>query len=652
MNDQQQSRADALTTTKLPDGSGFAVASLPLPQDHWLYASRCAEWDSERDTSADTPHPILTHAQRDAVVAAVRYAIRGATMCGQEMDFDPDALVLNAVYALCGPFSPLAEDSAASPAEQPAAAPIVERIIDAAVDCIRHDVAPDWQRAALRNAVNAILAAPPAESAVPPTRCYQCGGCGDNDVAPAHCVRCNGSGVEPHPVEQPVTAPIDEPTIPAELNHDTAKLVRRFARALANKLLAAQRKYGYSDNWMRDGWADECRAELMRHIHKGDPRDVAAYCAFLWHHNESTAPAPADERAAFEAWRDKRAFNLPSYGGLAEAYAWDAWQARASSPNAAGADYEEVLADHRRLVRELDVLLNGEEGAAKQASLCDIVAQVRREKAKQKHPAQAAEPVAWYVTWPGDPKETWCSVFVNERDALQSASNHEGAEVTALYAAPSAGISEIEPPQCGGNKGRLPALARTREGWNLYKLGYSRGIKKGRDDAAPPAPASAPVWMTDEQRSTLESLALTSTPYEQEVLRSILATHPGQSEPRRSENPTGIGYDTPPEELERILAQGETRAEVTVDQPSLANPLTPYGMLVRALRIVAQTSLHDMGQALLLSPSKLSAMEFGREPVTPEIVREIGTYFESLGIHNMRPALQFAIDAATTGDQS
>ncbi len=42
-------------------------------------------------------------------------------------------------------------------------------------------------------------------------------------------------------------------------------------------------------------------------------------------------------------------------------------------------DYEEVLASHRRLVRELDVLLNGEDGAAKQASLCDIVGQVKRE---------------------------------------------------------------------------------------------------------------------------------------------------------------------------------------------------------------------------------------------------------------------------------
>ncbi|MCA8502207.1 hypothetical protein LGN13_10925 [Burkholderia multivorans] len=140
------------------------------------------------------------------------------------------------------------------------------------------------------------------------------------------------------PVEQHEAAPIHEPTIPDELHPDTAKLVRRFARALANKLLAAQRKYGYSDNWMRDGWADECRAELMRHIHKGDPRDVAAYCAFLWHHNESTAPAPADERAAF----DHEVGNVLA-DAAARGIAWMAFKAgaayaRASSPNAAGAE--------------------------------------------------------------------------------------------------------------------------------------------------------------------------------------------------------------------------------------------------------------------------------------------------------------------------
>jgi hypothetical protein len=42
---------------------------------------------------------------RESVVAAVRYAVRGATMRGKEMDFDPDALVQNAVYALCGPYT-------------------------------------------------------------------------------------------------------------------------------------------------------------------------------------------------------------------------------------------------------------------------------------------------------------------------------------------------------------------------------------------------------------------------------------------------------------------------------------------------------------------------------------------------------------------
>ncbi|WP_261532754.1 hypothetical protein, partial [Burkholderia multivorans] len=53
------------------------------------------------------------------------------------------------------------------------------------------------------------------QPAAAPTRCYQCGGCGDNDVAPGHCVRCNGSGIEPHPVEQPAAAPLTMTLNPA-----------------------------------------------------------------------------------------------------------------------------------------------------------------------------------------------------------------------------------------------------------------------------------------------------------------------------------------------------------------------------------------------------------------------------------------------------
>ena len=36
------------------------------------------------------------------------------------------------------------------------------------------------------------------------------------------------------------------------------------------------------------------------------------------------------------------------------------------------ADYEKILADKRRLTRELDIALHGA-GAAKQASLCDLI---------------------------------------------------------------------------------------------------------------------------------------------------------------------------------------------------------------------------------------------------------------------------------------
>lgn len=92
-----------------------------------------------------------------------------------------------------------------------------------------------------------------------------------------------------------------EPPQGDELHPATRGLVSRFAAAMADKLLAAQRKYGYSDDWMRDDWIDECRAKLLEHVAKGDPRDVANYCAFLWHHGASTA---ADTPRSGDAPRD------------------------------------------------------------------------------------------------------------------------------------------------------------------------------------------------------------------------------------------------------------------------------------------------------------------------------------------------------------
>jgi len=45
-------------------------------------------------------------------------------------------------------------------------------------------------------------------------------------------------------------------------------------------------------------------------------------------------------------------------------------------------DLQEVIDDYRRLTRELDIAMHGEEGAAKQASLCDLIEPAKRLREK------------------------------------------------------------------------------------------------------------------------------------------------------------------------------------------------------------------------------------------------------------------------------
>ena len=81
------------------------------------------------------------------------------------------------------------------------------------------------------------------------------------------------------------------PIMPLGLHPDTQTLVTYFCTALAEKLYKAQLKYGYDTDWKQDGWPSQCQAHFHQHIAKGDPRDVAAYCAFMWWHGWSTKPA-------------------------------------------------------------------------------------------------------------------------------------------------------------------------------------------------------------------------------------------------------------------------------------------------------------------------------------------------------------------------
>ena len=82
---------------------------------------------------------------------------------------------------------------------------------------------------------------------------------------------------------------------------------------------------------------------------------------------------PSEEQRAFDAWNNKPGLCLPTHLPTA---LQQTWLAACAYKNAEIADYKEVLADHDRLVREIDVLINGDK-AAKQASLCDAVGQIR-----------------------------------------------------------------------------------------------------------------------------------------------------------------------------------------------------------------------------------------------------------------------------------
>lgn len=100
-----------------------------------------------------------------------------------------------------------------------------------------------------------------------------------------------------------VYSPPPLPVVPEGLHPDTAKLVVDFATALAEKLHKAELKYSYDADWKRDGWPSQCQSHFHQHIAKGDPRDVAAYCAFMWYHGwktESQAlPVVPDEVTEF-----------------------------------------------------------------------------------------------------------------------------------------------------------------------------------------------------------------------------------------------------------------------------------------------------------------------------------------------------------------
>lgn len=107
--------ADINDVGVLPDGSGFAVMSFNLPDDHWLF----------QETTGYEPPPMPMRMGTDdprrqefaeALRAAGKYALRSATMNGKE-DYDPDAVLQNLIVGMLGYWTPdgLSEDDWANP---------------------------------------------------------------------------------------------------------------------------------------------------------------------------------------------------------------------------------------------------------------------------------------------------------------------------------------------------------------------------------------------------------------------------------------------------------------------------------------------------------------------------------------------------------
>lgn len=76
------------------------------------------------------------------------------------------------------------------------------------------------------------------------------------------------------------------------------------------------------------------------------------------------------------------------------------------------------------------------------------------------------------------------------------------------------------------------------------------------------------------------------------------------------------------------------------------NQMTPYGLLIRALRIVAGVTLGDMAEYMGITPARLSGMEHGRHQVTTADGERSALYFYGLGIHGAQESIRCAISVS------
>jgi hypothetical protein len=219
-------------------------------------------------------------------------------------------------------------------------------------------------------------------------------------------------------------------------------------------------------------------------------------------------------------------------------------------------------------------------------------------------------------------------------------------------AARAAPIVAMRPVDASQNGGMVVLHFRSAQDANRFRSCASMNIGVAQNITAP-APAE-PKQYTDLIHRLQYGKPFTRI----EILDALLAlgAFPGapNSEQRaatcpRCKSTTAQGCN----DMNCGYVESEQRAATLSDEQrlSLTSPLTPYGLLVRALRIVAGTTLYDMSKALLTTPAKLSAMEFGRTPVTQEFAFDVSAYFDALGIPDTLAALKAALLSTLNGDK-
>ena len=82
----------------LPDGTGGATMSMPLPKDHWLTAAH----PNVPPMRLRMPPGEERERWSGVIREAGKYALRCSTLDGEDDDIDPDALLQNLCVAFLG----------------------------------------------------------------------------------------------------------------------------------------------------------------------------------------------------------------------------------------------------------------------------------------------------------------------------------------------------------------------------------------------------------------------------------------------------------------------------------------------------------------------------------------------------------------------